>query len=78
MMSISESGSINIQRIDSMVSKEEFEERVETFRMNNRGGGLRLDTGRSFAIFEINKKTMQPDLVLTLKRFRRSTNRGEN
>jgi hypothetical protein len=77
-MSISESGSINIQRIDSMVSKEEFEERVETFRMNNRGGGLRLDTGRSFAIFEINKKTMQPDLVLTLKRFRRSTNRGEN
>jgi hypothetical protein len=77
-MSISESGSINIQRIDSMVSKEEFEERAETFRMNNRGGGLRLDTGRSFAIFEINKKTMQPDLVLTLKRFRRSTNRGEN
>ena len=48
---------MDLQRIDGMVSKEEFEERIETFRMNNRGGGLRLDTGRSFAIFELNKKT---------------------
>jgi hypothetical protein len=48
--------------------------------MNNRSseGGFRLDTGRSFAIFEINKRTGQPDIALTLKRFRRSTNRGED
>lgn len=77
-MSPSNSGSIGIQRIDTMVSREEFQERLETFKMNNRGGGLRLDTGRSFAIFEINKRTMEPDLALTLKRFRRSTNRGED
>ena len=46
--------------------------------MNNRSkdGGMRLDTGRSFAIFEINKRTNRPDIALTLKRFRRSTNRG--
>lgn len=78
MSPLSGSESIDIQRIDTMVSKEEFQERIETFRLNNRGGGgLRLDTGRSFAIFEINKRTMEPDLALTLKRFRRSTNRGE-
>ena len=44
--------------------------------MNNKGGSVRLDTGRSFAIFEINKRNFEPDLALTLKRFRRSTNRG--
>ena len=48
--------------------------------MNNRGrdAGLRLDTGRSFAIFEINKRTNEPDINLALKRFRRSTNRAED
>jgi hypothetical protein len=39
---------------------------------------MRLDTGRSFAIFEINKKTGEPDYALTLKRYRRSTNRAED
>lgn len=39
---------------------------------------MRLDTGRSFAIFEINKKTGEPDYALALKRYRRSTNRSED
>ena len=80
MPQISDSGSADMQRIDTMVSKEQYNERAETFRMNNRNrdGKLVLDTGRSFAIFEINKRTMEPDLSLALKRFRRSTNRGED
>lgn len=46
--------------------------------MNNRdGASLRLDTGRSFAIFEINRRTNEPDYALALKRYRRSTNRSE-
>ena len=72
--------SIEMERIDVMCSREELNERVETFKMNNRkleGGTLKLDTGRSFAIFEINKRTNEPDYALALKRYRRSTNRGD-
>jgi hypothetical protein len=70
-----------MQQIHTMCSKDEFNERLETFTTNNRnleGNMVRLDTGRSFAIFEINKKTGEPDYALTLKRYRRSTNRSED
>lgn len=68
-----------MQQIHTMCSKDEFNERLDTFNTNNRnqeGAMMRLDTGRSFAIFEINKKTGEPDYALALKRYRRSTNRS--
>ena len=74
------SQSIGLERIDVMCSRDEFNERLETFNMNNRAmdpSSYRLDTGRSFAVFEINKRTMAPDYALALKRYRRSTNRAE-
>ena len=74
------SNSFDMQQIATMCGREEFNERLETFHTNNNNleeGVMRLDTGRSFAIFEINKKTNEPDFALTLKRYRRSTNRAE-
>ena len=64
--------------INQMCGKEEFEERLMTFDQNNKdvkNKKLKLDTSRSFSIFEINKRTFKPDIRLTLKRFRRSANR---
>lgn len=53
---------------------------MDMFNINNRDSDsqkLRLDTSRSFSVFEINKITMKPDFTLTLKRFRRSADRAE-
>ena len=53
---------------------------MSTFKQNNPGKitldrKLVLDTTRSFAIFEIDKKTNEPELDFTLKRFKRSAER---
>lgn len=63
--------------IDQLCGKQEFEDRLMTFDQNNKDGTqkLKLDTSRSFSIFEINKRTNKPDIRLTLKRFRRSADR---
>jgi len=63
--------------IDTMVSEQEFKDRLQTFELNNRDSGiLKLDTGRSFSLFEIDKRQMKPSIKMTLKRYRRSTNRS--
>jgi len=62
-----------------MCSKEEFNERLATFDYNNREAEhskLKLDTSRSFSIFEINRRTLKPDYLLALKRFKRSAERA--
>lgn len=52
---------------------------MKNFQENNRDNAvLKLDTSRTFSIFEINKKQMRPDFKLTLKRFRRSADRAED
>ena len=62
-----------------MCGRQEFEDRFHTFELNNKDANkLKLDTTRSFTIFEINKATNKPDFRLTLKRFRRSADRGED
>ena len=65
---------------DQKCTKDEFNDRVSTFKQNNPGEitldrKLVLDTTRSFAIFEIDQKTNQPHFEYTLKRFKRSAER---
>jgi hypothetical protein len=71
---------ISTNAIHDMCSREEFSERLSTFEQNNRDAEqskLKLDTSRSFSIFEINRRTLKPDYALALKRFKRSAERAE-
>ena len=53
-------------------------ERSKDSGLNVINTNLRLDTSKSFSIFQINKRTNLPDLELAMKKFQRSANRADD